>query len=130
MNGQPKPIRGFEDLDVYQKAYKVSLLIHKVYELLPEQEKYSLGDQMRRASRSICANIAEGFAKQQRSAAEYKRFLLMAIGSSDEMRVWVQYCRDFSYITEDQWNYLHHQYKDISRMLQGIYGKWGPPSQR
>ena len=48
---------------------------------MPMIEQQALGDQMRRASKSICANIAEGFGRQKRSKAEFKRFLSMAIGS-------------------------------------------------
>src|SRR5436190_13248703 len=55
-------------------------------------------DQIRRASKSICGNIAEGFGKRRRSTAEFKRYLLMAIGSADEMQVWVRYCSDLEYV--------------------------------
>src|SRR5437660_6812875 len=65
----------------------------------PRIEQFAMADQIRRASKSICANVAEGFAKQRRSSAEYRRYLLMAIGSADElMRVWIRYCLDLNYI--------------------------------
>jgi len=54
-----------EDLYVFEKAYKVSLEIHKLSLQLPKIEQYALGDQMRRASKSICANLAEGYGKKQ-----------------------------------------------------------------
>src|SRR3989304_945188 len=53
-----------------------------------------------RASKSICGNIAEGFGKQRRSSAEFKRYLLMAIGSADEMQVWLSYCLDLEYLEQ------------------------------
>jgi four helix bundle protein len=117
-------IKSFEDLEVFQRAYKVSLEIHRLSMEFPKREQYGLADQVRRASKSICANIAEGFAKQHHSKAEFKRYLIMAIGSSDEMRVWLRYCLDLSYITEDTWNSWRDEYKEISKMLQGVYRSW------
>ena len=93
-------VSSFEDLKVFQRAYRVSLEIHEQSLRFPKIEQYALADQVRRASKSICANIAEGFAKQRRSSAEYRRYLLMAIGSADEMRVWIRYCLDLKYVDE------------------------------
>ena len=79
--------QSFEELEVFQRAYKVSLEVHRQSLMFPEIEQRALGDQVRRASKSIPANLAEGFGKQRLSKAEFKRFLMMAIGSADEMRV-------------------------------------------
>ncbi len=79
-------VETFEDLEVFQRAYRISLEVHRTSLTFPSIEQHALGDQVRRASKSICANIAEGFAKQGASAAEFKRYLGMSIGSSDEMR--------------------------------------------
>ena len=117
-------ITSFEDLEVFQRAYKVSLEIHRVSMEFPKGEQYGLADQIRRASKSICANIAEGFAKQHHSKAEFKRYLVMAIGSSDEMKVWLRYCLDLSLVTEGQWSKWRDEYKEISQMLQGMYRNW------
>ena len=76
----------FEDLEVFRRAYRVSLDLHKASLQFPKVEQFAgLADQMRRASKSICGNIAEGYGKRRRSNAEFKRYLLMAIGSADEM---------------------------------------------
>ncbi len=83
-----------------------------------------MGDQVRRASKSICANVAEGFAKQGSSAAEFKRYLLMATGSSDEMRVWARYCRDLGYIDQPTWQRWRDEYHEIAKMLQGLSRNW------
>ena len=56
-------IKAFEDLEVFQRAYKVSLEVHRKSLEMPQIEQYALADQMRRASKSICVNLAEGFAK-------------------------------------------------------------------
>ena len=117
-------VEAFEDLEVFQRAYRISLEVHRKSLSFPSIEQYGLGDQIRRASKSICANVAEGFAKQGSSAAEFKRYLQMAIGSSDEMRVWVRYCLDLSYIDEATWQRWRDEYHEISKMLQGLSKKW------
>ena len=98
--GRRKRVVSFEDLDVFQRAYRISLEVHLQSLKFPPIEQRVLADQVRRASKSICANVAEGYGRQNRSKAEFKRFLRMAIGSSDEMRVWVRYAFDLGYIDE------------------------------
>ncbi len=117
-------IKDFTDLLVYQKAYEKSLEIHHETMKYPRYEQYELGSQMRRASKGICANIAEGFGKQNISKLEFKRFLLMAMGSADEMRVWARYSMDLGYIEERSWNDWNKSYSDIARMLNGLHSKW------
>ena len=79
---------------------------------------------MRRASKGICANLAEGFGKQSISKAEFKRFIAMAIGSADEMQVWLKYCRDLGYIDELQSQPLSNSYQAIAKMLTGLHKHW------
>jgi four helix bundle protein len=117
-------IRSFEDLEVFQRAYRLSLEVHRKSLQMPSHEQQGLADQLRRASKSICVNIAEGFAKQGYSAAEFKRFLQVAIGSADEMRVWVRYCFDLGYIDEATWKAWRDDYQEIAKMLQGLYRSW------
>ncbi len=117
-------VESFEDLEVFQRAYRISLEVHRKSLEFPAIEQRALGDQVRRASKSICANVAEGFAKQGRSAAEFKRYLLMAIGSSDEMRVWARYCQDLGYIDELTWQRWRDEYHEIAKMLQGLSRNW------
>jgi four helix bundle protein len=119
-----KKICAFEDLAVFQKAYAVSLDIHRMSLLLPKAEQYGLADQMRRASKSICANIAEGFGKQKVSGGEFRRYLQMALGSADEMRVWLRYCLDLGYLEEQQWQQWRDAYQEIAKMLQGLHASW------
>ena len=117
--------KAFEDLEVFQRAYRISLEIHRASLNFPAIEQYALADQLRRSSKSVCANVAEGFAKQNISVAEFKRFLSMAIGSSDEMRVWIRYCYDLGYIEEAMWEQWREAYQEISRMLQGLHRQAG-----
>ncbi len=116
-------VASFENLEVFQRAYRLSLDVHRASLEYPRSEQYALADQVRRASKSICANIAEGFARQKRSKAEFRRFLQMALGSSDEMRVWLRYSLDLGYIDEPRWQQWRDEYQRVSRMLQGLHRK-------
>ena len=113
-----------EDLEVYRRAYAVSLVLHRANLGFPSLEQHALADQVRRASKSICANLAEGFAKQRHSSADFKRFVLMAVGSADEMQVWLNYCRDLGYLDQAQAEAWREEYRAIARMLQGLYTSW------
>ena len=113
-------VTSFEDLDVFRRAYRASLEVHRASLGFPRIEQSALADQLRRASKSICANIAEGFGRQKRSKPEFRRFLQMALGSSDEMRVWLRYALDLGYICEADWQRWRDEYQGVSRMLQGL----------
>ena len=113
-------IESFEDLEVFKRAYRLSLDIHGESLKWPQIEQGALGDQVRRASKSICANIAEGFAKQRVSAKEFRRYLLMALGSAEEMRVWCRYGLDLGYIDQAQWQSWSDDYRAVAKMLQGL----------
>ena len=109
-----------DDLAVFRRAYRISLEVHKASLTFPAVDQRALADQIRRASKSICANLAEGFARQRRAPADFRRFLTMAMGSSDEMRVWTRYCLDLGYIDEARWNRWRSEYHQIAKMLQGL----------
>ena len=122
-------VSSVEDLEVFQRAYRISLDLHRVSLQFPKVEQFGgLADQMRRASKSICGNIAEGFGKQRQSNAEFKRYLLMAIGSADEMQVWVKYCSDLEYADQKVCERWRDEYRQIARMLQAIVTRWRAPS--
>ena len=121
-------IERVEDLEVFRRAYRLSLEIHKSSLALPRIEQFALADQLRRASKSICANLAEGVAKQSYSAAEYRRYLTVAIGSSDETQLWLRYCIDLGYIEDVVGQRWIADYVEISRMLQGLYASWSRSS--
>ena len=117
-------IERVEDLEVYRRAYRLSLEVHRASLELPRIEQFALADQLRRSSKSICANLVEGFAKQSRSAAEYRRSLTVAIGSSDETQLWLRYCVDLGYVEEVAGRRWIADYVEISKMLQGLYASW------
>lgn len=109
-----------KEFEVYKRAYSVSLEIHKESKNFPDDERFSLTSQIRRASKSICANLGEGYAKQNYSKAEFGRFILMSIGSCNEVIVWSDYCKDLGYINEDKWKKWNSDYQEILKMLNGL----------
>ena len=116
--------RGFESLDVYARAYALALEVHKASLGFPQIEQFALADQMRRGSKSICANIAEGFARQRSAGADYRRFLTMATGSADEMQVWCAFARDLGYLDEEIADMWRASFEEISKMLNGLSRAW------
>ena len=112
-----KLIRRARDLNVYKRAYVLSLAIHTVSLSFPKIEQYGLSDQLRRASKSICANIAEGFVRQRSSTPEFARFLLIAEASAEEVCVWLQYSADLGYISQEQFTEWDNEYVIIGSML-------------
>ena len=128
MTGKPE-VASVEDLEVFRRAYRISLDLHRASLQFPKVEQFGgLADQMRRASKSICGNLAEGFGKQRRSNAEFKRYLLMAIGSADEVQVWLKYCSDLEYVDQKICERWRDEYRQIARMLQSLYSSLREPS--
>ncbi len=120
MMGKTGKPSAFEDLVVFKRAYRLSLELHRWSLDLPRPEQYGLGDQLRRASKSVCANLAEGFGRQSESQAEFRRFCLIAQSSADETRLWLRYCLDLDYLEEAQWQLWRDGYREVARMLQGL----------
>ena len=116
-------VASFEDLEVFKRAYRLSLDVHRRSLTWPPIEQRALGDQARRASKSIVANIAEGYGRQKQSKAEFKRFLWMAVGSADEMRVWARYALDLGYLDESIWREWRDEYQTVAKMLQSLMAK-------
>ncbi len=116
-------ITKFQDLDVWQKAFSISLEVHKATLEFPKIEQYAMADQMRRASKSICANIAEGFSKQIYSKAEFKRFLQMAMASANEMLVWIIYAYELKYISNEMNIKWEQEYTSVCKMLNSLHSK-------
>ncbi len=117
----------YEDLSVYQKSYKAALAIYELTKGYPESEKYGMIDQMRRSAVSIPLNIAEGYGKKS-SKAEFVRFLLMAIGSSNEISVLISLSKDIGYIDERTYQRAKATYEEIGKMLTGLIKSQSNPS--
>ena len=89
--------KGYENLEVYRLSYRLAREIYSITKKFPQSEIYGITNQMRRASLSIPMNIAESYAKRE-SQAEFKRFLMMSIGSANEMSVLIDFSKDLEYI--------------------------------
>ena len=107
---------GYRQLQVYERSYKAALAVYRMTKRFPEREKYGMTSQMQRAGISVALNIAEGYAKKS-SQEEFKRFLLMALGSANEMSVLIDFSKDLGYITEEEYKKASREYEEIGKML-------------
>jgi four helix bundle protein len=108
-------------LDVFRRAYELSIDVHRVSLSFPKIEQYvGIANQVRRASKSICALLAEGSGRQLGSEAEFRRYVLMALGSSDEAKLWCSYVRDLGYAEVAVAERWIQEFSEIARMLQGL----------
>ncbi len=97
--------------------------VHEVVLTFPDYEKFDLANQLRRASKSIPANIAERYGKR-RSAREFKAFLTNALGSTTEMQVHLKIARQLKYLSDDDSQRLVDEYKIIARQLYRLIEHW------
>src|SRR5512133_2750152 len=112
MPTQRPAAQSFRDLVVWQKAHEFVLGVYQLTEAFPDREKFGLSHQMRRATVSIPANIAEGFGK--RSQAEKARFLNIAEGSLEECRYYLILAQDLGY---GETKSLMGTLEEVSRLL-------------
>lgn len=109
----------FKKLIVWQKAFDLCVVVYQLTGRLPEEEKYGLVSQMRRASVSIPANIAEGRGRTH--AQEYLQFLNVAFGSAAELETCLLLARELGYLADDD-NYRQVMagLVEVKRMLSGL----------
>ena len=79
-----------------------------------------VAEQLRRASKSVCALLVEGAGRQPGSDAEFRRYLSMAIGSADEARLWCDYAADLDYVPRANVLARQDELSQIARMLHGL----------
>ena len=110
---------GHRDLKAFQLAYGLALEIFKETSGFPKHEIYSLTDQIRRASRSVAANLVEAHRKRR-----YKNVFVLKISDADaeatEVQVWLDFAKDFGYLSLDKHEALITGYEELGRMLGGI----------
>ncbi|GAB6099425.1 four helix bundle protein [Halanaerocella petrolearia] len=107
-----------EDLDVFKKSHGLTVDLYKLTNDFPDQEKFGLVDQIRRASSSINANLMEG--SHRNTDGEYKQFIGIARGSVGELKYHLLLAKDLNYITKKQYLRFKEKINDISRMLAGL----------
>jgi len=116
-------IKTFKDLQVYELSYELALEIFTVSKKFPKEELYSLTNQIGRASRSVAANIAEGWAKRKYKNV-FIRHLIDANGSCEEVKVWLDFSKDFGYLEQKNYNKLIAGYNKVGAMIFGLVKNW------
>lgn len=110
---------GHRDLKVYQAAYRLAMEIFEESKKFPREERYSLTDQIRRSSRSVAANIAEGYRKRRYQAMFVSR-IADADAEATETQVWLDFARDCGYLAGHRRDQLVTAYEEVGRMLGGM----------
>jgi len=109
-------VHNYSDLKVYNIAFKSAMQIYHRSQKWPIEEKYSLTDQIRRSSRSVCSNIAEAWRKR-RYPAHFISKLSDADSESAETEVWLKFAKGCGYIEKLEFEELNDKYNHICRML-------------
>ncbi len=109
-------INSYKDLRVYQNAMDAAMEIFEITKGFPPEEKYSMVDQARRASRSVCTNIAEGWRKRRYRAAFIAK-LSDSEGEACETEVWIDFARRCGYLAGDSADELDAKYEQIMGQL-------------
>jgi four helix bundle protein len=108
-------------LEVFRRAYALSLDVHRASLGFPKLEQYGgIADQLRRASKSVCALLAEGAGRQAGSDVEFRRYVVMALGSAEEAKLWCVYARDLGYLEARAAGAWQGGFEEVARMLQGL----------
>ena len=112
-------LKGHRDLKVYQLAYTLAMEVFRLSRTFPREELYSLTDQIRRSSRSVAANIAEGFRKRR-----YPNMLVSKLTDCDaeatETQVWLDFAFDCGYLSKENRDQLTSGYEEVGKMLSGM----------
>jgi|SRR5579863_8749894 len=114
-------MRNYKDLLVWEKAHKLTLAVYKITLLFPKEERYGLISQVRRASASIAANLAEGCGR--RSDGEMARYVQIAMGSGAELSYHFLLAKDLEFMPNAQYESLSADVNEIMRMLSALSGK-------
>jgi four helix bundle protein len=114
-------MKNFRELKVWQKAHQLTLLLYKTTETFPMDEKYGLVSQIKRASSSVAANIAEGCGKN--GDAELARYLQIAMGSASELEYHLLLAHDLKMLESARYQELMNEVTQIKKMLVAFIKK-------
>ena len=115
-------IQQHTELEVYKKAFDAAMLIFQESKSFPKEETYSLTDQIRRSSRSVCANLAEAWRKRRYKAAFIAK-LSDTESEAAETQVWLEFATKCLYLKHDHTSRLYQAYDEILRMLVAMINK-------
>ncbi|QDU18308.1 hypothetical protein ETAA1_01930 [Urbifossiella limnaea] len=124
-------ITSHTELEVYQKALDAAKRLFRLSKSFPKEETYSLTDQVRRSSRSVCANLAEAWRKRRYEGAFIAK-LSDAEGEAAETQVWLEFAVDAGYLHRDEAKPLYLAYDEVIRTLVGMINhadKWVLPGK-
>ncbi len=107
------------ELEVYQKAFEAAMQIFQASKTFPREETYSLTDQIRRSSRSVCANLAEAWRKRRYQAAFISK-LSDTEGEAAETQVWLEFAVRCGYLCREDGVELYQAYEEIIRGIVGM----------
>jgi len=122
MEKKGRKIQQHTDLLVYKKAFEAAMLIFRVSKDFPKEEVYSLTNQIRRSSRSVCANLAEAWRKRRYEAAFIAK-LSDAEREAAETQVWIDFAMECSYLNGESALSLDKSYEEILRMLVAMINR-------
>ena len=111
----------YRDLEIYQLAHELAVTIHKFSLSLPKYELYETGSQLRRSSKSISANIVEGYGRR-RYKAEFIRYLVIAQASCDESIEWITYIHDCHDDFKDTASEIVQQLNQLGKRINRFIG--------
>ena len=114
-----KRIQHFRDLDVYRKAFEAAMNIFEITRTFPPEERYSLTDQIRRSSRSVCANLAEAWRKRKYPAV-FRNKLTDSMQEASETQSWLEFSLACKHINNDVFRRLDEEYEGILAMLNAM----------
>ncbi len=106
----------YYDLIAFKKAYALAMKIFHISKKFPAEEKYSLTSQIRRASRSVCANLAEAY-KRRKYIKYYSNKLNDCETENCETEVWLKFSKDCTYITDKEYLELHAENDEVAKLL-------------
>ncbi|MCG2587276.1 four helix bundle protein [Rhodohalobacter sulfatireducens] len=115
-------VDSFRDLEVYKLSRELASTIFEITKRFPNEEKFSLTDQVRRSSRSIGAQIAEAWAKR-RYVKHFISKLTDADGEQQETQHWIEVALDCEYINKDEAEQLISEYQKLGRMIGAMINK-------
>ncbi len=116
-------IKSYKDLDVYQLSFQLAMEIFELTRRFPKEEMYSLTSQIIRSSRSVSANITEGWAKRTYEN-EFKRHLVYSLGSAAETETWINFSLECNYLTKDEADQLIEKVNVVGKMLTRLHRSW------
>jgi four helix bundle protein len=109
----------FKDLKVYQLAFESATTIFQTSKRFPKEETYSLIDQIRRSSRSVCVNIGEGYRKRI-YPKHFTTKMTDADSEATETSIWLDFAYSCEYISQDELHLLQSKYQEIGKMLNSM----------